>query len=71
MRFFEFLRNRETLALIFRIVQQVARASKTAIEAREALATRLAVGARAGDFDDAIKRLSDNDELVRDFIKNG
>ena len=71
MRFWEYLRNRDLLTEVFRTIQAVARTAKTAIEAREALAMRLSVKARAGDFDDAIKRLSDSDALVQDFLKNG
>lgn len=71
MKFWDFLKYRDVLTMIFRIIQQVARNAKSVAEAREALAKRLAVGAKAGDFDDAIKRMANSDALVKDFIENG
>jgi hypothetical protein len=71
MRFFEFIRNRDTLTKVFRILQQIARSAESIADAREALAKRLAIGARAGDFDDAIKRMAESDALVEDFLRNG
>ncbi len=71
MRFLEFLRNRDVLTKVFRILQQVARTANTVAEARKLLAERLAMGAMAGDFDDAVKRLGASDALVKDFLDNG
>jgi len=65
------LRNRATLGRILRIIMAVARTARTAFEAREDLANRLAEGARRGDFDDSIKTLSASDKLVKDFIDKG
>jgi hypothetical protein len=71
MRFFEFLRNRDVLTQVFRILQEVARAATTVAEARRMLAERLAEGAKKGDFDDALRKLAESDALVEDFINNG
>ena len=71
MSFWEMWKHRDLVLRIFKVIRQAVRGAKTVAEARESLAKRLAVGARAGDFDDAIKRLSDSDSLVKDFIKNG
>lgn len=71
MNFWQFWKNRDIVTKILRVVQFAIRGAKTIDQARDQLAKRLAMGARAGDFDDAIKRLSDSDDLVKDFIANG
>jgi len=67
----ELLRNRSMLVELVKLIQQAVKGATTLAEAREKLAMRLAIGARAGDLDNAIKALGDSDALVEDFIKNG
>jgi hypothetical protein len=71
MSFWEFWKNRDIFSKILRIVRLAILGAKTIDQARNQLATRLAHGARAGDFDDAIKSLTDSDTLAKDFIANG
>lgn len=73
MRFLDFLRNRDVLTKIWRIIQRVVRLADvgTLLEAREELAKRLAEGARKGDFDDSLKKLRTSDQTVQDYIENG
>jgi hypothetical protein len=69
--FWELWKQRDLVVKILKIIRQAIIGAKTVADARDALAKRLAVGAKAGDFDDAIKRLSDSDALVQDFVNHG
>jgi hypothetical protein len=71
MKILDLLRNRDVLMKVLRILRQVASAASSVAEAREQLAKRLALGARAGDFDPAIRRAAHSDALVADFIQTG
>ena len=71
MSLFQLWKHRALIGAIFTMVRRALQGVHSLADARNKVAARLAIGARAGDLDPMIRILCDSDTLIADFKKNG